>query len=394
MNPVLSNRSTSIQPSVTMAVNARATQLKREGKDIINLSVGEPDFDTPDFIKATAIQAINEGFTKYTATEGIPELKTAIINKLERDNQLTFTPKEIIVSNGVKHGLYNLCQAVLNADDEVIIPAPYWVSYPAMVELADAKPVYIAARHDQHFKITPQQLASAITPKTKMFMINSPSNPSGKAYTKDELKALSAVLLQHPQIVIATDDMYEYILWTGSDFCNILNVCPALRDRTVVFNGVSKAYAMTGWRIGYAAGPANIIEAMGTIQSQNSGSSNSIAQKASVTALNSDRSHLQFMFEAYKARHDQLLKDLQKIDGFDVEPADGTFYLFPNVEKIIKKLGLKDDVELATYLLEKAQVATVPGTGFGMPGYIRFSYAVSCEALSEAAKRIATVVEK
>lgn len=394
MNLTLSDRSTSVQPSVTMAVNARATQLRREGRDIINLSVGEPDFDTPDFIKATAIQAINDGFTKYTATDGIPELKAAIINKLHRDNGLTYTPKEITVANGVKHGLYNLCQALLNKGDEVIIPAPYWVSYPAMVELADATPVFITARHDQDFKITPQQLAASITPNTKLFIINSPSNPSGKAYTADELKALGQILLKHPKIVIATDDMYEYILWGAKKFNTILNVCPELRNRTVVFNGVSKAYAMTGWRIGYAAGPIDLIEAMNTIQSQNSGSCNSIAQKASVTALNADRSHLQFMFDAYKVRHDQLLKDLQQIDGFEVTAADGTFYLFPNVEKAIRKLGLKDDVEFATYLLEHAEVATVPGTGFGMPGYIRFSYATSKEALREAAKRIARVMDQ
>src|SRR3990167_830544 len=377
-----------------MAVNARATQLRREGKDIINLSVGEPDFDTPDFIKATAIKAIQDGFTKYTATDGIPDLKTAIINKLQRDNQLTYTSNEITVSNGVKHGLYNLCQALLNPGDEVIIPAPYWVSYPAMVELASATSVYITANHQQNFKITAQQLAAAITPKTKMFILNSPNNPSGKAYSREELKTLAEVLKKHPQVIIATDDMYEYILWSMKHFCNILTACPELRNRTIVFNGVSKAYAMTGWRIGYAAGPVDIIDAMNTIQSQNSGSCNSIAQKAAVTALNTDRAQLQFMFNAFKTRHDQLLRDLKNIPGIEVGPADGTFYLFPNVEKAIKKLGLKDDVEFATYLLDHAQVATVPGTGFGMPGYIRFSYAVSHEALSKAANRIAKALQK
>lgn len=393
MNLTLSDRSRSVQPSVTMAVNARATQLRREGKDIINLSVGEPDFDTPDFIKATAIKAMQDGFTKYTATDGIPELKTAIINKFQRDNQLNYSTKEITVSNGVKHGLYNLCQALLNPGDEVIIPAPYWVSYPAMVELAAATPVCVAADDDQHFKITPQQLEAAITEKTKLLILNSPNNPSGKAYSKEELRAIGRVLLKHPRILIATDDMYEYILWTKEPFCNIVNACPELRDRTIVFNGVSKAYAMTGWRIGYAAGPEKIIDAMNTIQSQNSGSCNSMAQKAAVTALHADRRELQFMFDAFKSRHDQLLHDLNCISGFDISAADGTFYLFPNVTKAIQKLNLDDDVAFCTYLLDHAQVATVPGTGFGMPGYIRFSYAVSRSILSEASKRISNALK-
>jgi len=251
----LSKRSSSIQPSVTLAVNARATELRRQGKDIINLSVGEPDFDTPDFIKQTAIKAIEDGFTKYTAGDGIPELKQAIIHKLKRDNDLEYTPDQVIASNGAKQGLYNLCQALLNPGDEAIILAPYWVSYPAMIQLAEATPVIIEAGHDQDFKINAKQLEQAITPKTKLIFLNSPSNPTGKAYTAEELKALTEVIKKHPNIVLATDDMYEYILWGIERFINPLNVCPELKDRTVVFNGVSKAYAMTGWRIGYAAGP-------------------------------------------------------------------------------------------------------------------------------------------
>lgn len=389
----LSDRTNAIQPSVTLAVNARASELKRQGKDIINLSVGEPDFDTPDFIKESAITAIKEGFTKYTAADGIPELKDAIIEKLKRDNQLSYTPEEIIVSNGVKQGLYNLCQVLLNPGDEAIVAAPDWVSYPAMILLASATPVVIESSQAQDFKITPEQLEQAITAKTKLFILNSPSNPSGKAYTAAELKALMAVLKKHPQVVLATDDMYEYIFWAEEPFVNPLNLCPELKERTVVFNGVSKAYAMTGWRIGYAAGPAIIIKGMKKIQSQSTGNPNSIAQKAAITALKTDRAQLQYMFDAFKERHDQLLADLNQLKGFKASSADGTFYLFPDVSDAIKALGLKDDVEFATYLLDHAGVATVPGTGFDMPGHIRFSYAVSSETLKTAVEKIKKVLK-
>lgn len=384
----LSNRSLSVQPSVTLAVNARATELRQQGKAIINLSVGEPDFDTPDFIKQAAIQAVEAGFTKYTAADGIPELKRAILHKLKRDNNLDYTPEQVIVSNGAKQGLYNLCQTVLNPGDEVVIPAPYWVSYPAMVALAEAKPVIVQAGQDQDFKITPDQLRQALTPNTKLVFLNSPCNPTGKVYTAAELEALTDVIKQHNSVLLATDDIYEYILWQADSFVTPLNVCPELKERTVVFNGVSKAYAMTGWRIGYAVGPESIIKGMKKIQSQSTGNPNSIAQKAAVAALMADRAKLQPMFEAFKRRHDQLLADLNAIKGFTATPADGTFYLFVNVEQAIKKLGLKNDVELATYLLDHALVATVPGSGFGMPGYLRFSYAVSSSALKQAAERI------
>lgn len=384
---LLSDRINRIQASVTVAVNARATQLRREGKDIINLSVGEPDFDTPDFIKQAAIKAIESGFTKYTDVDGIPELKQAIINKLERDNALSFKPEQIIVSNGVKQGLYNLCQALLNPRDEVIIPAPYWVSYPAMVELADSKPVIVVG-DETHFKITPEQLEAAITPNTRCVMLNSPSNPSGKIYTADELKALCAVLLKYPQIILATDDIYEYILWGADKFTNPLNVCPELKERTIVFNGISKAHAMTGWRIGYAAGPEDLIKAMKKIQSQSTSNPNSIAQKAAIAALSADRKTFAFMVTAFKERHDQLFTDIQKIPGFKANPADGTFYLFPNVKEAVQMRGLKDDIEFATWLLDAAQVATVPGTAFGMPNHLRFSYATSNELLKKAVQRI------
>jgi aspartate aminotransferase len=266
MSAALSERVSQIKPSATIAVNMKATELRALGHDIINLSVGEPDFDTPDYIKKAAIDAINQGLTKYTAVDGILPLKEAIINKLLKENELSYQSEEIIVSNGVKQALYNLCQAALNPGDEVIIPAPYWVSYPAMVKLAGAKPVIIFTNIDQRFKITAEQLAASITPKTRMVMLNSPSNPSGMAYTQEELSELATVLKQHPNIIIASDDIYEYILWGMPKYISILNVCPELKDHTVVFNGVSKAYAMTGWRIGYAAGPTDLIKAMKKVQ--------------------------------------------------------------------------------------------------------------------------------
>jgi aspartate aminotransferase len=387
----LSDRINRVEPSATVAISARANELRAEGKDIINLSVGEPDFDTPEYVKKAAIEAINEGFTKYTAVDGILPLKKAIIKKFERDNQLSYTPNQIIVSNGAKQGLYNLCQALLNAGDEVLIPAPYWVSYPAMVKLADATPVVISAPQQQDFKITAEQLNAAITPKTKFLFLNTPSNPSGKAYTHKELKALGDVLVKHPHVLIATDDIYEYIMWKDDAFSSILNACPELADRTIIFNGVSKAYAMTGWRIGYAAGPEKVIKAMKKIQSQSTTNPNSIAQVAAAVALEAGRDKLMYMINSFKNRHDQVLEALNAMEGIDCRPADGTFYLFPNAQKAIDKLGLASDVELAAHLLDHAQVATVPGTAFGMPGHIRLSCATSNEALTEAMKRLSQV---
>ncbi len=392
MNSQLSTRVGRVKPSATIAVNARATELRREGKDIINLSVGEPDFDTPDYIKEAGKAAIDNNLTRYTAVDGTPELKEAIIQKFKRDNQLEYGKDEVIASTGAKQGLYNLCQAVISEGDEVIIPAPYWVSYPAMVMLADGKPVIVSASHDQQFKITPEQLDAAITEKTKLFMLNSPSNPSGMAYSFDELKALGEVLAKHPHVLIATDDMYEYILWSDNGFCTFLNACPDLRDRTIVFNGVSKAYAMTGWRIGYAGGPANVIKTMKKVQSQSTSNPCSIAQAAAAAALSKGREDLMYMINAFKNRHDQVLADLQSINGIEVSAADGTFYLFPNMSGMIEKLGLASDIELATHLLEQAHVATVPGTAFGMPGFLRLSCATSEEQLAMATKRIRELV--
>lgn len=387
----ISNRVNQIKPSPTTAASARANQLKAAGRDIINLSVGEPDFDTPLCVKQAAIEAINQGFTKYTAVEGINPLKQAIVDKLQRDNQLHYELEQIIVSNGVKQSLYNLTQAVLNPDDEVIIPAPYWVSYPAMVTLAGAKSVIIKTDIAQKLKITPSQLEAAITEKTRLFILNSPSNPSGIAYTAGELRALADVLVRHPQVLIATDDMYEYILWGVDRFVNILNVAPELTDRTVVNNGMSKCYAMTGWRIGYAAAPVKLVKAMETIQSHSTSNANSIAQKASIVGLEHTKSYFQSMYDAFQHRHQLTFDAMNAIDGVDCLPADGAFYSFPNVSKIITKLGLHTDLELAELLLDKAGVAIVPGTAFGAPGFIRISYALDDQQLTTALERITEV---
>lgn len=385
----LSNRVNQVKPSPTSTISTLANQLKAAGKDIINLSVGEPDFDTPDFIKKAGIEAIEKGQTRYTAVDGTPALKQAIINKLSRDNELVYTPDQIIVSNGVKQSLYNLTQALLNPDDEAIIPAPYWVSYPSMISLASAKSVIIKTDLSQKLKITASQLKSAITEKTRLLIINSPNNPSGIAYTAGELRTLADVLVEYPQIVIVTDDMYEYILWGMDKFVTFLNVAPELADRTVVTNGVSKAYAMTGWRIGYAAGPARLVKAMETIQSHSTSNPNTMAQSAAITALNCSKKQLQYMFEAFERRHQFAYRALKSMDGVECLPADGTFYIFPNVSKVITKLGLSSDIELAEVLLHKAGIAIVPGTAFGLPGYIRISYAVSDDQLKTALERMA-----
>lgn len=386
-----SRRVSIIKPSATVAINTMATELKAAGRKIINLSVGEPDFDTPDFIKEAAIKAIKDGFTKYTPTEGILELREAIVAKLKNDNQLEYTPQQILVSAGVKQSLYNLTQSVLDEGDEAIVPAPYWVSYPELVKLAGATPIIVTADVNQNFKMTPQQLEKAITPRTRLLILNSPSNPSGMAYTAEELRGLADVLVKHPQVLIASDDMYEYILWSMPKFVNILNVAPELKDRTIVMNGVSKAHAMTGWRIGYAAGPLEIIQNMKKMQSQSTTTTTSISQKASVVAMRCDRSQLQYMFDAYQERHNFVYNALKQMPGVTCCPADGTFYSLPNVSQVIKKLGLPSDIELAKLLLEKGDIAIVPGTEFGMPGYIRISYATNLEILATAMKKMAAV---
>jgi len=383
-----SNRIQRVKPSPTLAVTALANQLRAEGRDVIGLAAGEPDFTTPEHVKQAAIDAINNNITKYTAVDGTPSLKQAIINKFEKDNGLSYQADQILVSCGGKQSFFNLAQAMLNSGDEVIIPAPYWVSYPDMVMLADAEPVIVEGDQSQHFKITPAQLKAAITDKTRLFVINSPSNPSGKAYTLDELKALGEVLKDYPNIIIATDDMYEHIIWTTEGFCNILNACPELYDRTIVLNGVSKAYAMTGWRIGYAGGPADLIKNMKKIQSQSTSNPTSISQVAAQAALEGDQSRLTEMNNAFKERHDYVLKMLNDMDGVECTASDGTFYIFPSFHKVMQKMGIDDDVKLAERLLEEAEVALVPGSAFGSPGHLRISFATDIKSLETALERI------
>ncbi len=389
----LSARVQAVKPSPTLAVSARAAEMRAAGKDVIGLGVGEPDFDTPDHIKAAAIQAIREGFTKYTAVDGTPALKNAIIDKFRRDNQLDYELDQILVSCGGKQSFYNLAQAILDPGDEVIIPAPYWVSYPDMALLAGGIPVLAHAGADQSFKITPGQLRASITDKTRLLVINSPSNPTGMSYTREELAALGEVLLEHPRIVVATDDMYEHIRWGDEPFVNILNACPGLADRCLVLNGVSKAYSMTGWRIGYAGGPATIIKAMKKIQSQSTSNPASISQVAAQAALEGPQECIGEMVTAFKERHDYVVERLNRIPGVECLPTDGTFYLFPKVEGALERLeGVGNDLELAEYLITHANVALVPGSAFGMAGHVRLSIATSMENLTKALDRIQEVL--
>lgn len=387
MDRIIAKRLEPVKPSPTLAIAAKAAQMRAQGLDVIGLATGEPDFDTPDHIKEAAIKAIQQGFTKYTAVDGIPELKQAVVDKFSRDNGLTYKLNEVLISVGGKQSCYNLCQAILNPGDEVLIPAPFWVSYPDMVLLAEGVPVIIPATAAQRYKINAGQLEAAITPKTKMIFLNSPSNPSGIAYSLEELQALGEVLRKHPQIFIATDDMYEHILWS-QPFANILNACPDLKDRTIVLNGVSKAYSMTGWRIGYTAGPAKIIDAMKTLQSQSTSNPCSIAQKAAVAALNGGDEFIKTMVNAFRERHDYLVERLQTIPGIEVIPADGTFYIFPSVQTIIESKGYANDLVFSEKLLEEVGLAIVPGSAFGSEGSIRLSFATNMNTLTDALDRL------
>ena len=385
----LASRVRRIKPSPTLAVTAKANQLRLEGVNVLNLAAGEPDFDTPEHIKQAAIDAINAGQTKYTPVGGTNSLKSAIIDKFIRDNGLQYSMNEILVSCGGKQSFYNLCQAIIDQDDEVIIPAPYWVSYPDMVLLANGKPVFIEADHTQNFKINAKQLTSAISNKSKLFVINSPSNPSGACYSAQELQALAEVLLKYPHVMIATDDMYEHILFGDQKFSNILSVCPELKPRTIVLNGVSKAYSMTGWRIGYAAGPVEVIDPMKNIQSQSTSNPCSISQAAAQIALSSDQTCVTEMCKAFEERHDFLVEGLNKINGISCNKSHGTFYCFANINEAIKLTsGVEDDVMFATYLLDKCGIAIVPGSAFGMPGYMRISFATSKDNLAESLDRL------
>lgn len=388
-----------ISESPTLAITAKAAKLKSEGKDVIGLAAGEPDFDTPDFIKKAAIDAIYKGLTKYTPVTGIPSLKKAVVDKLSKENNLDYQVDEIIVGTGGKQCIFNLCLAILDAGDEVIIPAPYWVSYTDIVELTGAKPIIIPCGIEQKFKITPDQLESSITDSTKLIFINSPSNPTGSVYTGLELKNIAKVLLRYPKVFIATDDIYEKINLDDQPFHNILMVEPKLKKQSIIINGVSKAYSMTGWRIGYAAGPKEIIKAMGILQSQSTSNPTSISQAAAEAALNSDQSCIKPMIEAFKERHSFVVKAFNDIKGLDCIDAQGAFYSFPCAKDAIDmlykngKLKSNNDIAFCEYLLDTKGVAVVPGSAFGAEGYFRISFATSMDNLKEALKRIKQAIE-
>lgn len=388
MDLQLSDRVQNIKPSPTLAVTNRAAELRAAGKDIIGLGAGEPDFDTPKHIKDAAIKALENGFTKYTAVDGTPSLKQAIINKFKRDNGLSYEPNQILVSCGGKQSFFNMALALLNPGDEVVIAAPYWVSYPDMVRIAEGTPVIVETTQENRFKMTAAQLEAAITAKTKLVVLNSPSNPSGVAYAEAELKELAAVLLKHPNVLVATDDMYEHILWAEGGFHNIVSVCPELYDRTVVMNGVSKAYSMTGWRIGYVGGPEELIKAMKKIQSQSTSNPTSISQYAAEAALNGSQDCIQDMLVAFKERHDYLFNALNQLPGVECIESDGTFYAFPSFKGAMAAAGCETDVEFADKMLIEAEVALVPGSAFGTPGHMRLSYATSMENLENAISRL------
>lgn len=381
-----------VMPSATSAVLGLAARLKEEGKDVISLGAGEPDFDTPEHIKEAAIQAIRDGQTKYTAIDGTTALKDAIGRKFERDNQLSYGHDEILVSCGAKHTLFNLCMGLLSPGDEAIIPVPFWVSYPDMVRVAEGVPVFVDTGIDSDFKVTPEQLRETITDRTRLLFLNSPSNPSGSCYTRAELEALGEVLIEHPQIVIAADDIYEHVHWADEPFCSLATAVPDLKAQTVTVNGVSKCYAMTGWRIGYAGGPAEVIKAMKTIQSQATSNPSSVSQVAAIAALDGDQACVAEMNKAYKARSDYIVGALNSIPGFECRPGEGAFYAFPRVTGAIAAKGLKDDFELVELLLKEAIVVMVPGTPFGSPGYLRISFACSLEELEESVRRIKSVL--
>ena len=385
----LSDRVNSIKPSATIAVSTLARELRAAGRDVIGLGAGEPDFDTPDNIKQAAFEAISNGMTKYTPADGTAELKQAVVDKFERENQLTYTPANIVVSTGAKQSIINSMTALLNNEDEVIIVAPYWVSYTDMTVLSGGNPVVLDADIKQGFKLQPEQLREAITKRTKLLMLNSPSNPTGVAYSRQELEQLAQVLLEHPQVHILTDDIYEHIQWSGSPFCNIVNACPELKERTIVVNGVSKAYAMTGWRIGFAASNETLTAAMRKIQSQTTSNPNSIAQAAAVEALNGPQDAINVMVEHFKQRHDFIVSALNEIDGMNCLAGDGAFYAFPDCRELIGNLDDVDsDVALSQHILNEAEVAVVPGSAFGGNGYIRLSFATSMDNLEEAMQRL------
>jgi len=390
---MLSNRIQKVKPSATITISAKAMELRANGIDVISLSAGEPDFDTPEHIKQAAIEAINKGQTKYTQVDGTPELKDAIINKFSRDNNLHYQRENIIASTGAKQTLYNLFQSVLEADDEVVIISPYWVSYPDMVLLADANPVIVKTHQEDNFEIDMDSFRAALTDKTKLLILNSPSNPTGLTYTKAQYESMGKILSDYPNVLIATDDMYEHIYWGNEPFTSFAEVCPNLFDRTITINGVSKAYAMTGWRIGYCGAPKSIVKAMKKIQGQSTSNPSSISQVAAIAALNGPHDAVNMMVGEYKKRHDYLCDALNKINGFNTSPGTGAFYLFPDVSSVIESKGFADDIEFSSFLIDQANVAVIPGSAFGAEGCIRISYATSMELLKESIARIKSSIE-
>lgn len=393
----LASRVAKIKPSETLAITAKANALRAEGRDVINFGAGEPDFDTPDNVKDAAIKAIKDGFTKYTPVGGTDELKDAVIAKFRRDNSLEYKRSEIVVSCGAKHTLYNLAQAIFEPGDEVIIVAPYWVSYPDIVVLAGGEPVILNTIEEENFKLRPQQLQSAITSKTRALIINSPSNPTGISYSPEELKALASVIMKN-DIYIITDDIYEKIIYTKYKFSNLVSVESKLKDRTIVVNGVSKSYAMTGWRIGYAAGPEEIISAMSKIQSQNTSNPTSVAQKAAVEALNGDQSIIGKMTEEFRQRRDAIVNALNDMDSVRCLLPQGAFYAFPNFSGVYgrsyKGKIITNSNDLIDYLLDEANVAAIPGAAFGSDNHIRLSYANSLKNIKEGVDRIKKAIAK
>ncbi len=372
-----------------MALTSKANQLRKKGEDIIVLTVGEPDFDTPEYIKNAAKKAIDIGMTKYTAVDGTFDLKSAVIKKFKDENKLSYDHDEIVVSAGCKQSIFNFLQVIIDDGDEVIIPQPYWVSYADMVKYSGGTPVMLETDYNNNFDIDIDKFRNLINKKTKLFMLNSPNNPSGKYYDSAVLEKLSVVLLDHKEIFISSDDIYEHIHWYDEKFHNILNVCPSLKNRTIIFNGVSKAYSMTGWRIGYAAGNKDIIKKMKTLQSQSTSCASSVSQAAAAAALSASCKEMPEMNKEYKKRHDFVVDELNKIEGVECKPTDGTFYVFPSFKNFIEKnKNISNDTDLALYLLENAKVAVVPGSAFGIEDHIRISIAIDMESLERAIKRI------
>ncbi|MCH2476909.1 MAG: pyridoxal phosphate-dependent aminotransferase [Gammaproteobacteria bacterium] len=390
---MLSDRVKKVKPSATITISAKAMDLRANGIDVISLSAGEPDFDTPEHIKQAAIEAINKGQTKYTQVDGTPELKDAIISKFNRDNNLHYQRENIIVSTGAKQTLYNLFQSVLGPDDEVVIISPYWVSYPDMVILADAKPVIVETHQEDDFNIDMDSFKAALTDKTKLLILNSPSNPTGITYTKEQYESMGKILSDYPNVLIATDDMYEHIYWGNEPFTSFAEACPNLFDRTITVNGVSKAYAMTGWRIGYCGAPESIVKGMKKVQGQSTSNPSSISQVAAIAALNGSHDVVKMMVDEYKKRHDYLCDALNEINGFNTSPGTGAFYLFPEVRSVIESKGFADDIEFSSFLIDQANVAVIPGSAFGAEGSIRISYATSMELLKESISRIKSSLE-